>query len=146
MRLQGLALATCMAALLGGCAYAPSGTLIDALEPTSTAATPLPDGTGVAATPTTAAPSAYAAPRDLLTPPRNGTSAAAAIAAGTARAPGSLLSADEAAAQRNSLVSIARSRGGPAGPGASMTAGQLEELRATHGNAAIREIEAAAGD
>ena len=95
-------------------------------------------------------PSAYAAPGQTVAPSgtqtttaATGTQAAAAVAA---RAPGALLSTDQAAATRNQLLDMARTRGTPAGGASSTTAADLLRLRETHGADAIAEIEAAAAD
>ena len=154
MRLHWTGTALCLAMALGGCAYAPSGTLVEALEPAGTGPYVTP-GSELAATSSATpangtalpAPSAYAAPGQTVTPGNTtaatGSQAAAAVAA---RAPGALLSTDQAAATRNQLLDMARTRGTPARAASTTTAADLLRLRETHGADAIAEIEAAADD
>lgn len=135
-------------ALLAGCAYAPSGTLVDALEPegvsrsgmmapATTARVPSPEvaipGTGLpAATP----PVAYG-PTGTIEGVGQGAAVAAPI-----RSPDGLLTEDAAAATRTRLQEIARSRGGASRPANSSSVIQLKKLGESHGARAISEIEA----
>lgn len=140
-------------ALLAGCAYAPSGTLVDALEPegvsrssmmaapASAAPAPapevaVPDTDLPAATP----PVAYGP----TTGPVDGAGQGAAIAA-PIRNPDGLLTEDAAAATRARLQEIARSRGGASHPANASSVNQLKKLGESHGARAISEIEADGG-
>lgn len=164
MRLHWTGTALCLAVALGGCAYAPSGTLVDALEPAGTSGYVSPGSelasapaTGSTASPSAAVdgaslpePNAYAASGQTAVPAdgrptqaATGTQAAAAVAA---RAPGALLSTDQAAATRDQLLDIARARGASARGASTTTAADLLRLRETHAQDAIAEIEAAADE
>jgi hypothetical protein len=138
-------------ALVAGCAYAPSGTLIDALEPEHSprAAVTSPAGAGQPASPAIATETM--AP---LTPPvAYGPTGVPAVSgpvaeqgiAGNSRirdAEG-LLTEDAAAATRSRLQEIARSRGGSrAAVSNSNSVNQLKMLGESHGARAISEIEA----
>ncbi len=139
-----------VSALVAGCAYAPSGTLIDALEPegspraaaSSPLATAQPATTSSAATeamPTLTPPVAYG---PTGAPARSGPVAEQGIAATPSmRDPDGLLTEDAAAATRSRLQEIARSRGGTR-PAVASSVSQLKKLGESHGARAISEIEA----
>lgn len=131
-------------ALVAGCAYAPSGTLIDALEP---------EGSPRAAmTPPAVSTQTAAEPMAPLTPPVaygptgmpavSGPVAERGIAGPSAtRDAEGLLTEDAAAATRSQLQEIARSRGGSRAA-VSSNVNQLKMLGESHGARAISEIEA----
>lgn len=131
-------------ALVAGCAYAPSGTLIDALEPEGSprAAVTSPAGSMQTATEPMAPltpPVAYG-PTGL--PAVSGPVAEQGIApTSSTRDPDGLLTEDAAAATRSRLQEIARSRGGSR-PAVSSNVNQLKILGESHGARAISEIEA----
>lgn len=140
--------------LVAGCAYAPSGTLIDALEPEGSpraaATSPVTPQIGAAQPATPSSTTAEAAAP--LTPPvaygptgvpaMSGPVAQQGIAATpSVRDPDGLLTEDAAAATRSRLQEIARSRGG-ARPAVASSVSQLKKLGESHGARAISEIEA----
>lgn len=135
-------------AFLTGCAYAPSGTLIDALEPegvsrsgmmapASTARAPAPEVAVPDAGLTAATPPVAYGPTGTVDRVGQGAAIAAPI-----RNPDGLLTEDAAAATRTRLQEIARSRGGASRPANSSSVIQLKKLGESHGARAISEIEA----
>lgn len=170
MRYRCLAILLLTSAMVTGCAYAPSGTLVEALEPEHARGTTL---TAPASQAELSRQPAAGAPTDLaagvpdtglqsLPPPTAYGPTGEAVAAvpgevgplGAGQAgtnpdgggPGTLLSRDQADATRDWLKGIAQTRSAGARPRASTTAGQLRELRENHGSRAISEIEADAAD
>jgi len=139
-------------AFLTGCAYAPSGTLIDALEPEGVSRSGMmaPASTARAPAPEVAVPDAglTAATPPVAYGPTTGTvdrvGQGAAIAA-PIRNPDGLLTEDAAAATRARLQEIARSRGGASHPANASSVNQLKKLGESHGARAISEIEADGG-
>lgn len=165
MRYRCLAILLLTSAMVTGCAYAPSGTLVEALEPEHAQRATL---TAPASQAELARQPAAGAPTDLaagvpdtglqsLPPPTAYGPTGEAVAAVPGQAgplgagqagggPGVLLSRDQADATRDWLKGIAQTRSTGARPRASTTASQLRELRENHGSRAISEIEADAAD
>lgn len=164
MRNRCLAILLLTSVMVSGCAYAPSGTLIEALEPENSnratfepAVQPRPSGQSASGAPVDLAGNAPGTDLQSLPPPTAyGPTGEAVVAVpgqagplGANRAggaPDALLSRDEADATRDWLKGIARTRSTGARPHGSTTASQLRDLRENHGSRAISEIEADAAD
>ncbi len=159
---------TCLAALIlttvsvAGCAYAPSGTLVEALEPEgssrATFQTRLPRAAGTAGAAGQLADETSGPIETLPPPTAYGPTGEPVVAVpgeagplaqggqGPRRDAHGLLTSDEADATRAWLQEIARNRSTGVRPRGSTSASQLRELRETHGARAISEIEADAAD
>ena len=165
MRNRCLAILLLTSVMVAGCAYAPSGTLVEALEPENAqratlaepAAQPRLSGQSVPGAPVDLAGSVSGAGLQSLPPPTAYGPTGAAVAAVPGKAgplgagqasggPDTLLSRDQADATRDWLKEIARTRSTGPRPHGSTTASQLRELRENHGSRAISEIEADAAD
>ena len=163
MRYRCLAILLLTSAMVTGCAYAPSGTLVEALEPEHAqratltapasqaeltrqpaAGAPTDLAAGVPDTGLQSLPTAYGPTGEVVAavPGQAGPLGAGQAGGG----PGALLSRDQADATRDWLKGIAQTRSTGARPRASTTASQLRELRENHGSRAISEIEADAAD
>lgn len=144
-----------MALIVGACAYAPSGTLVDAFEPVP--------ASGGAASGAEARSSATAGAQGTTAERLAGsaTAASAPVANADASRPetpatafftpydfdSQLLSLEEQEATRRRLLDIAAGRAGASPPAPAQSGAEaLRRLGAEHGQRAIREIEADAED
>lgn len=142
-------LAAALALIVGACAYAPSGTLVDAFEPAPAS---------VGAAPTAEVRPTASAGAQATTAERLANTATAApvpeVGASRPETPATtfftphdfdsrLLSLEEQEATRRRLLAIASGRTGAAPPAPAQSGAEaLRRLGAEHGQRAIRDIEA----
>jgi hypothetical protein len=145
------------AALLGGCAYAPSGTLFEALDggdpyvSPGTASTTMPAvglSSQTAAVSETGAGTPSGAPLEQALQPAAAPaeSARAGVLSGAPSVSRGLMSYEEAEEQRLRLQELARNRGAIATPRATTSLDKLKRLWAEHADSAIRDIEGPADE
>jgi hypothetical protein len=150
MRSMRLWLVICVAGFLGGCAYAPSGTLFEALDGSDpyaspgTASTVMPGDsqTGQSATVAGAAPSGNVSAEQAVQSATARTDGApAGVLSGAPSVSRGLMSYEQAQEQRMRLQELARDRDAIATPRATTSAEALKRLWAEHADRAIQDIE-----
>ncbi|MCA1240887.1 hypothetical protein LC092_00395 [Stappia stellulata] len=152
-----LCLVICVAGLLGGCAYAPSGTLFEALDggdpyvSPGTASAVMP-GAGQlaqsaaaveAGTGTSSGTPVEQGFQSSTTPAGNASTGALSGAPSVSRG---LMSYEEAEEQRLRLQELARNREAIATPRATTSLDKLKRLWAEHADRAVQDIEGPAGE
>lgn len=147
-----LGLVICVAGLLGGCAYAPSGTLFEALDGSDPYVSP---GTASAVMPGAGQSAQSAAAVEAGTGTSSGTPVEQAFQSSTAPAGSAstgalsgapsisrgLMSYEQAQEQRMRLQELARDRDAIATPRATTSAEALKRLWAEHADRAVQDIE-----
>ncbi|WP_157727553.1 hypothetical protein [Stappia sp. ES.058] len=145
-----------VAGFLGGCAYAPSGTLFEALDggdpyaSPGTASSPMPDdGLSANAAVTVADDRAYRgapAQQSLQSAGSSAEAASVGVLSGAPSVSRGLMSYEEAEQKRLRMQELARSRGTTVSPRATTSLEKLKRLRAEHADRAIRDIEGPADE
>ncbi|WP_037544982.1 hypothetical protein [Stappia stellulata] len=147
-----LGLVIVAAGLLAGCAYAPSGTLFEALEggdpyvSSGAASSVTPEdrlSSGASAVAQTEPGTSSGTPLEqaLQSPAAPTGSAPAGVLSGAPSVSRGLMSYEEAEEQRSRLEALARSRDAIATPRATTSSEALKRLWAEHADRAIRDIE-----
>jgi hypothetical protein len=154
MRLMRLWLVICVAGLLGGCAYAPSGTLFEALDGndpyvspgTASAVMPGAGQTAQSAAAQTGTSGDVAAEQAFQSATAQSATALpetgpAGVLSGAPSVSRGLMSYEQAQEQRMRLQELARDRDAIATPRATTSAEALKRLWAEHADRAIQDIE-----